>query len=99
MLFLHAKNRPGQKSHQRKLVVSATIVLSVFMFYFQLSRARGAEQGIRVATASRSMVATVSPLATDAAVEVLRGGGNAVDAAVAAASTLGVVDSSAQAGF
>jgi gamma-glutamyltranspeptidase/glutathione hydrolase len=38
------------------------------------------------------MVVTVHPLATDAAVKVLDDGGNAIDAAVAAALTLGVVD-------
>ena len=37
-------------------------------------------------------VATVHPLATDAAIEAVQNGGNAVDAAVAAALTLGVVD-------
>ena len=37
-------------------------------------------------------VATVHPLATEAAVNAVRQGGNAVDAAVAAALTLGVVD-------
>ena len=37
-------------------------------------------------------VATVHPLATDAAIAAIRRGGNAVDAAVAAALTLGVVD-------
>ncbi len=44
------------------------------------------------AKAPRAMVATVHPLATEAALEVMRKGGNAVDGAVAAALTLGVVD-------
>ncbi|WP_442481892.1 gamma-glutamyltransferase [Aeoliella sp. SH292] len=37
-------------------------------------------------------VATVNPIATEAGVEVLREGGNAVDAAISAALTLAVVD-------
>ncbi len=37
-------------------------------------------------------VASVHPLATDAGVRVLRSGGNAVDAAIATAITLGIVD-------
>ena len=45
-----------------------------------------------VGSAPHAMVATVDPAATDAGVDALRHGGNAVDAAVAAALTLGVVN-------
>lgn len=45
-----------------------------------------------VATGQRGVAATVHPLATQAALDAFRRGGNAVDAAVAAGLTLGVVD-------
>ena len=45
-----------------------------------------------LATGRRGVAATVHPLATEAAVATMMKGGNAVDAAVAAALTLGVVD-------
>ncbi len=44
------------------------------------------------ATGRHGMVATVQPIATDAALRTFQSGGNAVDAAIAAALTLGVVD-------
>src|SRR5437016_5555722 len=50
------------------------------------------QAGGELAHGGRGIVATVHPLATDAAVETFEKGGNAIDAAVAAALTLGVVD-------
>lgn len=44
------------------------------------------------AVASRAMVTTDQPAATDAALQVLRDGGNAVDAAVTAAFVMGVAE-------
>ena len=44
------------------------------------------------ATSTKGMVASVHPLATDAGVAAMKKGGNAVDAAIAAGLTLGVVD-------
>lgn len=45
-----------------------------------------------VMAADRGYVASVSPVATRAGLEALKSGGNAVDAAIATAITLGVVD-------
>src|SRR5436309_9047121 len=50
------------------------------------------QAGAESARGVRGIVATVHPLATDAAIGTFRRGGNAIDAAVAAALTLGVVD-------
>ena len=44
------------------------------------------------ATGQKGVVATVNPRATEAGIQAMRDGGNAVDAAVAAAFMLGVVD-------
>ncbi|HEX8524884.1 MAG TPA: gamma-glutamyltransferase, partial [Tepidisphaeraceae bacterium] len=46
-----------------------------------------------VGRGKRGMVVTVQPIASDAGARVLQEGGNAIDAAVAAALALGVVDS------
>jgi gamma-glutamyltranspeptidase/glutathione hydrolase len=48
--------------------------------------------GTKTATAQHGMVASVNPIATAAGVDVLKSGGNAIDAAVAVGFTLGVVD-------
>lgn len=64
-------------------------VLTVIAF---VSPQAGADTASFTATGERYAVATVQPIATDAAIKVLREGGNAVDAAVCAALTLSVVD-------
>ncbi len=45
-----------------------------------------------IATGERGIVASVHPLATQAGIDAMKAGGNAIDAAVAVALTLGVVD-------
>jgi gamma-glutamyltranspeptidase/glutathione hydrolase len=49
-------------------------------------------RGDNVAHGARGAVASVQPLASQAGLDVLKNGGNAIDAAVAVALTLGVVD-------
>ena len=49
--------------------------------------------GVANAEARHGMVASVHPVATEAGLRVLKQGGNAIDASVAVALTLGVVDS------
>lgn len=71
--------RPG-----RSLFLAAVVAIALGSFPLQAQSP--------VATAKSNMVATVHPLATEAGLNALREGGNAVDAAVAAALTLGVVD-------
>lgn len=49
-------------------------------------------QDLPSVTATNGMVSTASPLASEAALDVLKNGGNAIDAAVAAAFAIGVVE-------
>ncbi len=57
-----------------------------------LSAALSADPAPSVATSPKGMVASVQPLATEAGVNALKNGGNAIDAAIAVGLTLGVVD-------
>ena len=66
-----------------KALGRAWLVAAVLLF--------GAQQAC-AADGRQAMVATVHPLATEAGLNVLKNGGNAVDAAVTAALMLGVVD-------
>src|SRR6185503_20417881 len=65
----------------------AVFLLTLLVFACTLSLPRA-----EVATGTRGVVATVHPLATQAAIDAMKRGGNAIDAAVAAGLTLGVVD-------
>src|SRR3954449_7228150 len=65
-------------------------LLVVVLLIFVVVAVRRADGN--TARSAPGMVVTVHPLATDAGVDALKRGGNAIDAAVAAALTLGVVD-------
>ena len=72
-------------------------ILTVLLATVFLVASATAQQAVtqlpgHTATSELSMVATVNPLATDAGIATLEAGGNAVDAAIASALTLGVVD-------
>jgi gamma-glutamyltranspeptidase/glutathione hydrolase len=67
------------------------VLMTIILLAFALGGCHPAVNA-DTATGKRWMVATGHAIATDAASDVFRTGGNAVDAAVAAALTLGVVD-------
>ena len=72
--------------------ILSVLLASVFLVSNVTAQQAVVQKSDHTATSELSMVATVNPLATDAGVAALDAGGNAVDAAVAAALTLGVVD-------
>jgi gamma-glutamyltranspeptidase/glutathione hydrolase len=86
------------RTSQRIALTHLVLMLVAWPFPFLASSVlAAADQNwtIPAATAAygeRGMVATVDPLATEAAITVLKQGGNAIDATVAAALTLGVVN-------
>ena len=62
------------------------------MLMVMSARLAAADRNANSAKSKLGMVASVHPLATDAGVAAMQRGGNAVDAAIATALTLGVVD-------
>src|SRR5262245_22228984 len=72
------------------LFAAIVVLLGVSAIPVAASPPAPAKQAVAEGTGGGA--ATMSPYATAAAVKILRQGGNAVDAAVAAAATLGVTE-------
>ncbi len=73
-------------------VTRQRLMLATVLLLVGLIGSNGFGQSNHTAQSKKNMVASVHPLATEAGIAALERGGNAVDAAIATALTLGVVD-------
>ena len=76
--------------------MNSRILVSIFLLIFLLPACRQTQSGVdykiqKQAFANKAMVVSAHPLATRVGVEVMRNGGNAIDAAVAVQFALAVV--------
>ena len=75
------------------LVLVMTITLSPIKSIAQIDRESGPSISTRSEIiAQRGMVATSQPLATQVGLQILKNGGNAIDAAIAANAAIGLME-------
>ena len=84
-------------SHLKKLIIPVVVAISMVFVFVSSIEAQDRTSGRSFATRSEvlalnGMVATNHPIATQIGVEVLKNGGSAVDAAIAANAFLGFAD-------